>query len=333
MTNRTTPLTEKFTSESDMKGFFEHVLDLENGEARLFHGSAGRRVEKFVFLMFPPHLTTEVAVLTKYLQSLDARVYCAGNPGSWARFIQDKKKSGVILYHPSVNNYERVPNLRQTLFQGSYNHFQLGKDDYLLHNDEAATKYSCVRLFPQGTVSLFTDDVFVYHPRKSLEILRKIKATNDLRPTYDRSHRILTRPGIQAFLLQLFEDEQVGRHHDKSDRLKLYLIFDEMMTDKRPLDESDKPSQPFVVSPPVAEMPEYAKLWDANEANATDYLVEYFAGWCLLEKESFRRFMVIHQAKDAPDYTPGGIRNHQAEVWMEKYQHINIYTPEKWKKL
>lgn len=73
-------------------------------------------------------------------------------------------------------------------------------------------------------------------------------------------------------------------------------------------------------------------MWDQDETKATDMMVEWFAGWSLLNLDKFRAFRVCYEAEEGQLVVDANGRSlYQTTVdprgWTKKYQHISVVTP------
>lgn len=308
-------------TETPIQAVGERLLDLK--EERLFSG-AGKTLDKVVFLMFPSDRPYEQHLVTAYLHSLGATVFSATTPGAWQYFVQ-KLKSGVVIFHSSVYNYWQIPNFSRVLRQG-INIFELGVDEA---SQPQSAGYTCTRLFPHGSVLLITDDVFIYHPQRALSILEKCRSDHEGKPAGARNDRIIGRPGLKQWLFELMDMPDHSRadntpsNGSQVDRIKLYYTVCEILT---PGDGMIVPEDCLIVSPPVEEMPSYPPMWDTDQGKATDYLVNWFAGWCVGEKERFRRFAICHRGRDGAHAEA----DRAAKSWMKEYQHVRVLSPSQW---
>ncbi|KAL1311071.1 hypothetical protein AAFC00_001280 [Neodothiora populina] len=295
-----------------------------------------QKLEKNVFLMFPSRQTVEVQLITACLLEMGASVYNAGVHASWDQFRCDQKefaRSGVVLFHPTITQYHQIPAFNWVLFTTHYNLFQLGVDSTLRCHPEAATKYSCVRLFPQGAVTLITDDVFEYHPHLAVEVLRIFDQELNVKSTVRKNDCLLTRPDVVEWLVDLVDkyaaEDDPERHKN---RLELLHIVLGLLPDKT-IDPFISPEPPRLISPPSAEMPDYIGKWDYDEESATNWLVEWLAGWCISERESFRRFTVVHEQCRKPEQTPGFSAIKDPRGWSKKFSHIKVINVRLFKQL
>lgn len=323
------------------------LIDAEDttlGIKKLFDGSNGKKLNRIAFLMFPSHLAAEMVVITKYLESLNVRVYCAGTTGAWERFIypllytNDPRAGpggGVILFHPSMSDYHKIPTFWHTLYQGMYNHFEVDANKNSTTGPSGPTDWTCKRLFPHRSIILITDDVFTHYPGKALEILEVLKRKNKVKPAGATFDRIWTRPELEEFLLQLASEQyEPESKAGNKDRIKLYRVASEMLQPESsgvtsPLAE-DEARGSLIVSPAAWKTPQYQSLHDSSPQAANDWLVEYFAGHCLEMRTRFRMFTVIHQGSGKPDRTPRDGRDEDEKAWMGRFQHIVVMKPDKW---
>lgn len=103
------------------------------------------------------------------------------------------------------------------------------------------------------------------------------------------------------------------RHH--SNWVELYTLIDKLvppeLTDPwHPEDPSDNAP---LVSVSVRHLPDYAGMWDENPKKASNYMVNWFAGWACTKATQFKRFIVVH---------PWPI-----DDWLAAYKHIEFVTP------
>ena len=58
---------------------------------RLFAGTAGTKLDKIAFLMYPPSQVAKVTLITRYLQAVGATVINVETLGSWRDFLKSLK--------------------------------------------------------------------------------------------------------------------------------------------------------------------------------------------------------------------------------------------------
>jgi len=72
----------------------------------------------------------------------------------------------------------------------------------------------------------------------------------------------------------------------------------------------------LLVSVPPEQLPQYHELWQRDEKAASDFMVNWFAGWACTQVMSWRRFVAVHSV-DRQD-------------WKDAYRHLDLVTPEKY---
>ncbi|KEQ76803.1 hypothetical protein M436DRAFT_69743 [Aureobasidium namibiae CBS 147.97] len=291
---------------------YEH---LELNPEILFAGNRGKHAGKVVYLAFPRG-TPETKLVEVFLNEVGAKFVYSEDCDLWTQ---------VVLFHPSMNAFWKIPEF-----------WNVGVSKSIKLRPDSPIKYNCTRLFPSGTLTLVTDDVFKHDPAHALQVL-KIYEGYKMKPEGGRTDRIYCRPGILAWLAELIDEErETGNLAEDSPRVKCWQLVCELLgtpvadNSRNPFRSDMKPPA-MLYSPPKSEMPEYGPLWDGSEEEATDYLVNWFAGHAIEECENYRRFNVLYEHHGALSaQTPGLIHSENPKdpkEWMKKYTHIKITTP------
>jgi hypothetical protein len=301
----------------------------------LFAGNRGKRVDRVVYLFFPKG-TLETKLVEVFLNEIGAKFFYSEDCDLWTQFC-GKGSTGnrVILIHPSMNAFWKIPDFWNVLVTGM-NIFQVGVSKSIKLRPNSPPEYDCTRLFPSGTLTLITDDIFRYHPAEALRVL-SIYEGYKIKPEGGRTDRIYCRPGILAWLAELMdEDREKGILAEDSPRVKCWQLVFELLgiptadNNRNPF-RSDLNPPPMLYSPPKSEMPSYGPMWDSSEEEATDFLVNWFAGHAVEECENYRRFNVLYEQHGALlARTPGLMQPENPKdpkEWMKRYTHIKITTP------
>lgn len=96
-------------------------------------------------------------------------------------------------------------------------------------------------------------------------------------------------------------------------------------------------------SEPGYNAPDYPSMWDADEAQATHHMIEFFAGVACTRKENYQRWCFVWQRPDQgriaeeqkavlagkPDGRPG-FEAADPYGWMWQYCHIDVVAPDTW---
>ncbi|THY33335.1 hypothetical protein D6D01_02249 [Aureobasidium pullulans] len=325
------PLVTKPTKSSFPSMCTEH-LGL-NSEV-LFAANKGKQTEKLVCLFFPRE-APETKVVEAFLVDLRAKICFSDDHERWAQFCNNKGSSGVILFHPSMNAFWKVPEFYSVLATAA-NVFQIGVSKSSKSRPDLPMQYSCTRLFPNGSLTLITDDIFKYYPALAVRVLESFESLK-LKAQGARCDRIYCRPGILAWLAELIdEDCEQGIPTEGSPRVRCWQLACDLLNvtvadnSCNPF-RSDMGPPPLLYSPRKSQMPEYGPLWDSSEQEATDFLVGWFAGHCVDECESYRRFTVVYEQHGATaPQTPGLLQSanpKDPKGWMLKYRHLKVTTP------
>jgi hypothetical protein len=301
----------------------------------LFAANRGKQVDKNVYLFFPKG-TPETKLIEVFLNEVGAKFFYSEDCDLWTQFC-DKglNSSRIILFHPSMNAFWKIPEFWQVLISG-VNIFQVGVSKSIKLRPDSPIKYNCTRLFPSGTLTLITDDIFKYDPAHAYQVL-SIYVGYKTKPEGGRTDRIYCRPGILAWLAELIdEDREKGVLAEDSPRIKCWQLVCELLS----ISVADNSRDPFrtdvrppamLYSPPKSEMLSYGPMWDSSEEEATDFLVGWFAGHAIEECENYRRFNVLYEQHNTLSAQTPGLNQpdnpKDPREWMKKYTHIKITTP------
>ncbi|KAK1809987.1 hypothetical protein LTR12_015664 [Friedmanniomyces endolithicus] len=291
----------------------------------------GKPADTSVFLAWPQEHDAELEVLVKSFQELNCKVYHSGTPGAWQNFRRRYYKSCLILVHPETPLWE-IPRLHSILLNGGVRVFSIG-----LQRTASQSLYGCERLFPIGKVTFITDDVFVNHPEQASQIIQLFLDNNKAKPPGGEIDKIAARPGVKDWLRQLATE----RTRDGNDKRWLRLYYDICQLcppqDEDPYDLPNPSPTSHLVSLPSRELPSFVGLWERDPEAATDAMVEWFAGWSVLNASKYRKFLVCHEPEKGTMVTDenGQTRYHVApdpRGWAKRWQHIDVQRPEQFGK-
>ncbi|KAK0272583.1 hypothetical protein LTS00_016175 [Friedmanniomyces endolithicus] len=287
----------------------------------------GKPPDTSVFLAWPQEHDAELEILVKTFQELSCKVYHSGTPGAWQNFRRRYYKSCLILVHPDTPLWE-IPRLHSILLNGGVRVFSIG-----LQRTASPSLYGCERLLPIGKVTFITDDVFVNHPEQASQIIQLFLDTNKAKPPGGENDKIAARPGVKDWLRHLATE----RTRDGNDKRWLRLYYDICQLcppqDEDLYDLPNPSPTSHLVSLPPREMPSSVGLWERDPEAATDAMVEWFAGWSVLNASQYRKFLVCFESEKA---TMVMDENGQAMYrvvadprgWAKSWQHIDVQRPE-----
>ncbi|KAL9097707.1 MAG: hypothetical protein Q9165_000033 [Trypethelium subeluteriae] len=319
-----TPLTRYSLSEAPALRLFREVLGIT--PEGFFTWRDGKTnaitIERNVFLMIPPCYADELVLLDKFFTAYKARV---STIGSWGKFCDQYKSSGVVVFHTTFSSYHKLANLHKFLIRGfHWNMFRLGclavpsvspsGLPLLPSNTIGITK-----LFPNGGIFLLTDDVFASHPLSALVIVLKFVEMNRPKRPEQQNWRLVGRPALVRWIRQLAFERRDRDLFQISDELEqLPSSVDSAKRADKPIDVAPR-QPPLVVSPDPATMPEYADTWESDPVKATEWLVEWYAGWLLGQVEIARKFYIVYSRAELA----------ASKDWKERYQHLDVFSMNK----
>jgi hypothetical protein len=285
---------------------------------------------------FVPKGTPETKLIEVFLNEVGARFFYSEDCDLWNQFCGKGSNSNrVILFHPLMNAFWKVPEFWNILTTG-HSIFQIGVSKSVKLRPDSPVKYNCMRLFPSGSLTLITDDVFKYDPSHAHQVLRVYEGYK-MKLEGGRTDRVYCRPGILAWLAELIdEDREKGILTEDSPRIKCWQLVCELLS----VPVADSSRNPFrsdmrvphmLYSPPKSEMPTYGPMWDSSEEEATDSLVCWFAGHAIKESGNYRRFNVLYEQHTTLSAQTPGLNQpdnpKDPNEWMKRYTHIKITTP------
>ena len=254
-----------------------------------------------VFVQYPDELKDERAMLVAVLQKIRAKVYVSNCKGDWTHF-QHNVTAGVILIHESERNLSEMPGLGQR---------PLTRPDIKVYRINLGRPYCtqpgqvpitptprCTKLFPSGTLVLFTDSVILQHPKRAARFLawfRKFIMTTSAPFTW----QFFTRPRFPSWLTELFHEKidvsvEVGEPY-----FRLWQEFDGLAQKEHFEADGDTPMPggPFCSAYAIVGFTSDPCANDINHvvsATNHDKLIEWFAELSLSKIETHRKMIVLY---------------------------------------
>ncbi|GIZ37011.1 hypothetical protein CKM354_000047400 [Cercospora kikuchii] len=279
-----------------------------------------------VFLMIPSTYSAISEVYRQIFTGMKCKVYHSDTAGAWDYFRR-KYRTGVLLVHTDVPLW-KVPGLAEWSSQATAV-FTVGVDEAAAILEDRKATFGCTRILALGNAVFLTDDLLVYHPESATEIIQNFLDANSFKPEGAEANKILARPGLKQFLFKNFIDRE------KPDErwLRLYgAVCDLCPPEMEDREESPNPlPNANLVSIDPELLPSFKDLWKKDDIAAADFMVNWFAGWALLNTSRFRRFVVCYLPKAASSSEdPKEVaKDIETRGWTEKYQHISVLTPDK----
>ncbi|KAM3423397.1 hypothetical protein BST61_g830 [Cercospora zeina] len=277
-----------------------------------------------VFLMIPSVHSVLLEVYRQLFSRMKCKIYHSETAGAW-EYFRRKYTTGVLLVHTDVPLWQ-VPGLSNWSSRATMA-FSVGVDVTSAIVENRQPVFECTRILPFGSAVFLTDDLLVYYPEKATEIIQNFLDANSSKPEGAESSKLVARPGVKQFLFQKFIDCEKPQER----WLRLYGAICDLCP---PEDEDfEEPPNPLptsnLISIDPGLLPSFEGMWEKNEAAAREAMVDWFAGWALLNVSRFRRFVVCYLPKDmSANEDPKAVdQDINSRRWAKKYQHISIATP------
>ena len=287
-----------------------------------------------MFLAVPFDHEAELQLLVKYFQDLECKVYHSGTPGAW-NYLRKMQKNLLVLLHSDFP-LAQMQGLQMVLADGSTRFFLVGPRSQLdLENvDEDTTGYAVQRIFPRASATLLTDDLFLEQPEKASDLIQTFLSQAKSNQTF--SDKLLTRPGIKEWLFELMKEKTSDGGTKGKPWAQLYVDICKLCPPETedPFDRPNLLPSSYLVSCPPVHMTSFFAAAQQGPEQATDVLVQWFAGWAMVNKTSYRRFVVCYEsAKTKVVVGEHGQVSHKSEPdpkgWAQKWNHISVSAPDR----
>ncbi|PGH17718.1 hypothetical protein AJ80_04726 [Polytolypa hystricis UAMH7299] len=263
------------------------------------------------YVHFPLEFDAEFQLVMKFLEQFNAATFTNHHEGDWTRFTRTISY-GTVLFHQNFINYQDMPGLSFLLRQ-PVNVFNIS---LLTPIHGVHPPIHLQQLFPHGAVILMTEDFMIHETKVALEWIQWFGDYS--RTKSPGTWKMFFRPNVQRWLLELdntWPDDRVLRMYHAITNLIPDYPPDHTNSFKREdspdsldgLTDSIGQIHPFI-SP--SELANYGFRKETDHPNIpsgltqeerdTDHLVEYFAGWAVMNAHKFRRFVVLHWGKPQP---------------------------------
>ncbi|KAE8356637.1 hypothetical protein BDV28DRAFT_144963 [Aspergillus coremiiformis] len=222
-----------------------------------------------------------------------AIIYSNHTDDDWEKFTQ--AKSGVVLIHEDFLDYYKLPNLykicRQTFSFWSFSLTRESGDD----------RPHFQRMLPIGGVALITEDFMLHDPKSTVVILSWFAEYAKSR--YPGTWKLMFRPDILNWLLRQVDTVENSKYLWLAMYhliLQIIACGDTKTGDMLTGAETGYTSSP-IISPSKLPLygsrtendnPDIPKGLTQTERNA-DHLIEFFAGWALVNCYQFRKFYAL----------------------------------------
>ncbi|KAK2800772.1 hypothetical protein FQN51_005912 [Onygenales sp. PD_10] len=308
----------------DIVAVFREQFGITYDELSTVNGPKKDRHARSFYLYFPNEVDAEFQLTQEFLKRYDMAIFSNRIDGDWEKFVATAT-SGTILFHQTFIHYENMPKLAN-LLRNPINVFNISLAKPLKYLDYDA---HIQRLFPHGGLILMTEDLILNKPQTALKCLEWFGSY--IHRKFPGTWKMFFRPNIQFWLLDLctsWRDDTLWKMYHMIKSLIPKYPDGHYNTYRRAdspdtldgLTDDEGQHHPFI-SP--RDIPDYGSRQENDEPlipkgltqkeRDTDHLVEYFAGYGLVNVEKFRRFVVITTHNPQPR-------------WL-KWSHIEVMNP------
>ncbi|KAJ5787684.1 Chromo domain/shadow [Penicillium paradoxum] len=297
-TSPTTSETKEDTIRKSVDGFMENLKI--NVEELATIGETGKSSKADIFYLHFPSGDQEtkqgLQILETYLKCHDKIVLTSNSPEDWARFINNSKL-GVVIFHESFTGYDTLQPPLSSVLENLFNFWVVRIHRPLEFGNPrlCPSSHHSLRVFPHGRgVILLTQDMLMNLEgvAVTLQWLRFINQR--------KSWTLMLPPRILEWIESRLDDEQYSQDHALLLLIHSLIIKNNVINPRVALfDKSslDPDSKSHVIAPSLDEYGTRTehhslKIKDKIERDA-DHLIEFFAGWSLINISRFRNFVVV----------------------------------------
>ncbi|RAL12054.1 putative Chromo domain protein Chp1p [Aspergillus homomorphus CBS 101889] len=306
------PASEEVSSTGgpfDLKAFFRTQFGV-NFETlvRVNAGINKTQMAQALYLMFPedPEHVKEFQLLNEFLKEYKPVVYSSQHEDDWEKFARTVS-SGVVFFHESFASFHALPFLKTLLGKPGVGFWSVSLSKPLQFTDQP----SCFqRIFPHGCVILLTEGFMLHEPDATMIILAWM--SDWVKKKLPGNWKIMFRPDVLNWALQQSETSPERKTGIWLTIYRLILqlcvppAYDTPSGHVLP-GSTDEFFESNVISPP--DLPGYGlrtqqespdlPVGSSREVLDTDHLIEFFAGWALVNSHLYRKFMVVTSQKES----------------------------------
>ncbi|KAJ9405906.1 hypothetical protein DTO045G8_6417 [Paecilomyces variotii] len=307
--NKDTEMKDSVMTDNsiDLDAIFSSQYGISFRELASVNGSKSKTPAQVFYVWYPDGAEAEYQVLVEFLKRHKVVIYSNRLPEDWERFARTVSH-GVVMFYGDFLSFYDLPYFLD-LTRKEINFWSVSLAAPLPYADGTA---HLQRLFPHGGVVLLTEDLFLYDQDCVVVILAWFEEF--VRRRSPGSWKIMFRPDILNWLLKKtdeFETKSV-EERKKARWLDMYVLILKMLP-RRYHYHHDPQNPPHLEgareedgthNPVISfrSIPSYGhRQEDEHDAipkglrqdqRDTDHLVEFFAGWSIINSHRFRRFIV-----------------------------------------
>ncbi|KAE8388296.1 hypothetical protein BDV23DRAFT_114190 [Aspergillus alliaceus] len=223
-----------------------------------------------------------------------AIIYSNRTPEDWEKFTQ--AKTGVILIHENFLDYYKLRSLNKLYMQPAFSFWS-----FSLSRESGDNQPHFRRMFPIGGVALITEEYMSHDPRGTVLILSWfLDFAKSKRPG---TWKLMFRPDILNWLQKQIDTAENSRYlwlAMYQFMMQIIALADAKSREILTGAESGYTQNP-VISP--SKLPLYGSRTEQDNPEVprgltqvqrnADHLIEFFAGWALVNCHQYRKFYVF----------------------------------------
>ncbi|OJD25442.1 hypothetical protein ACJ73_03188 [Blastomyces percursus] len=295
-------------SPMDIVSIFRERFGITYDELSIVNTSKNARS---FYLHFPREAEDEFQQVLLFLKHYDMVFFSNRIEGDWERFVKTVT-TGTVLFHQKFIHYENLPMLSK-LLRAPVNVFSISLAEpikYLDHDSHLQ------RLFPHGGIVLMTEDFMLKAPEAALNVLSWFG--DFIRRKFRGTWKMFLRPNVQRWLSDIcvsWPDDTLWQMYLTINSLiPKYPVghYNAYRREDSPdsldgLTDDEGQHHPFIST---RDIPDYGSRREDDHPNIpkgltqeerdADHLIEYFAGYALINADRFRRFAVLTTHKPQP---------------------------------
>ncbi|PYI03812.1 chromo domain protein [Aspergillus sclerotiicarbonarius CBS 121057] len=302
---------------ADLKTLFKDTFGVSYEELVKVNAAEKVQMAEAFYLMFDFETHhQEFLTLQAFLNERNPVIYSSHQEGDWEKFARTVSV-GVVLFHESFVAFHTLPFFKNLICK-PFNFWSVSLNKPLEYAERPS---HFQRIFPHGGVILITEDFMLGEPDGTIIILAWF---NDwIKKKFPGNWKIMFRPAVMDWLLKQPEPADESKHGIWLTMYRLILQSCSPSAYDTPSGDiltgaTDEYFESNAISPP--NLPNYGSRTEEDNPDIpkgltqdhrnTDHLVEFFAGWGLVHRHRYRRFVVLTRLKPLPRW----------EAW----QHIEI---------
>ncbi|PVH94723.1 hypothetical protein DM02DRAFT_692527 [Periconia macrospinosa] len=326
----------EYISTLKLKEWTEEICKLDCKDMFVYNGDNDRdaTLDKRAFLIFhPKDHVEELETLTRWLLIHHVEVYNFWSDGSWTAFRKEIARggSGIIIAHPEFELFAEIPDFFQIL-AAKVRIWSIGHQAGFEFDTSVPSvfpphlieyRYDRIEIFPHGGIIFITDDVFNHKPQQALTLIKhflaKIEACRAVDGPADPWRRVDDgflpwRLGVRPELMQYLYDTVIT--HEKAidagdlthkPRLDLYELLEASRYIEQDTDSINSPHDlPVDYFPIISKRRDgiqvsetFFKALKLSQNAANTVMVEHFSSMVIEQRQSYRKFFVVHTQPDS----------------------------------